>query len=302
MKKIVLSLLIVSMLVLSSCDFGGFSGGEEINVTLTELIESEILAEADVDIAIEEDIEISIPLSFSKTAPGPNFSQSRRRVNLRLKHKINSVYVDHAIEYISDDTALVTFTKTLIGTMYIRHTDTTITDTPVVWEKSYEYTTISYLQCLLDSSGDSTQWKLLAKSIESGATAGILNTIESVTIFGDNDSDQTIFDDPTTLYEVVRGFTGNRGHFRGRPGDLVTSIFVLIDGNDDVNVLGSSGRHFALKDDGEGIDLTADDNIYSGTLLKGRGQSRLRVRMITTATFIEEDAPVEIASWILPVR
>lgn len=306
MKKITLSLLLVTMLVLSSCNFDIFPDPDPTeNVSLAQLIESELLAEADIDTAIEEEIQIDLPATFSKAAPGPGGSgQSRRRITLRVKQAIDSVDVDRSIEYVSDDTALVTLTKTLFGTLLIRNTDTTITDTPVVWEKPYEYTTVSYMQCVLDSSNDSLQWKLVAKSIEAGATAGIANTIESVTLASDEDSVETVFDDPTALYPVFRGYVAGdlRGHFRGRPGSQETEVYALIDGEDDVNVLGSSGRYFALLDDGQDLDLTADDNIYSGTVLQGRGQSRLRVRMITTATFIEEDAPVEIAAWFLPVR
>jgi hypothetical protein len=320
MKKLLIGLMVATMLILSSCDFGELTGGwnnnddNDDNVTLVELIEAEILAEADVDAVIEEDIDIDIPTSFSKALPGPSGNgRNMRRIRLKVKQGIDSVDVQRSIEYTTDDTALVTLTKTLFGTMVINQTDTAIVDTPEVWEKSYEYTTTSYMQfvqvecadsCTNDSTGaDSTnlRWKLVTKSIEAGETAGILNTIESVTLDSDNDSTMLVFDDTEALYEVVRG-RQDWGSYRGRPGVQTTEAYVAIDGSDDVNVLGSSGRYFALLDNGEGLDLTADDNIFSGTILKGRGQSRLRVRMITTVTFIEEDAPVEIATWFLPVR
>ena len=319
MKKLFIGLMVVTMLILSSCDFGELTGGwnnndDNDNVTLIELIEAEILAETDVDTAIEEEIEIEIPESFAKAAPGPNGnSRGRRRVKLMVKQAIDSVDVQRDIEYTTDDSALVTLTKTLFGTMIINQTDTAIVDTPEVWEKSYEYTTTSYMQfvqvecadsCTNDSSGTDTtnlRWKLVAKSIEAGETAGILNTIESVTLDSDNDSTMLVFDDTEALYEVIRG-RQNWGSYRGRPGSQETEVYVAIDGLDDVNVLGSSGRYFALLDDGEGLDLTADDNIFSGAILKGRGQSRLRVRMLTTATFLDRDAPVELMTWFLPVR
>jgi hypothetical protein len=321
MKKVIMGLMLVLMLVLSSCDFGDITGSwnnndEDENVSLVELIEAEILAETDVDAVIEEEIEIEIPESFAKAAPGPNGNgngRGRRHVRLMVRQAIDSVDVQKDIEYTTDDTALVTLTKTLFGTMRINQQDTAIVDTPEVWEKSYEYTTTSYMQfvqvecadsCTNDSTGaDSTQlrWKLVAKSIESGETSGILNTIESVTLEADNDSIMLVFDDPEALYPVIRG-RQDWGSYRGRPGNQETEAYVVIDGTDDVNVLGSSGRYFKLLDDGEGLDLTADDNIFSGTILKGRGQSRVRVRMLTTATFIEKDAPVEIATWFLPVK
>ncbi len=321
MKKLFIGLMVVTMLILSSCDFGELTGGwnnndEDDNVTLVELIEAEILAETDVDAVIEEDIDIEIPTSFSKALPGPNGNgngRNKRHIRLKVRQGIDSVDVQRSIEYTADDTALVTLTKTLFGTMVINQTDTAIVDTPEVWEKSYEYTTTSYMQfvqvecadsCTNDSTGtDSTnlRWKLIAKSIEAGETAGILNTIESVTLDSDNDSTMLVFDDTEALYEVVRG-RQNWGSYRGRPGVQTTEAYVTIDGSDDVNVLGSGGRYFALLDDGEGLDLTADDNIFSGSLRKGNGHSRLRVRMITTATFIDKDAPVEIATWFLPVR
>jgi|GEM_PF-1101646 len=322
MKKLLIGLMVVTMLILSSCDFGALTGGwnnndddDDDNVTLVELIEAEILAEADVDAVIEEDIDIDIPTSFSKALPGPNGNGNRnmRRIRLKVTQGIDSVDVQRSIEYTSDDTALVTLTKTLFGTMAINQTDTAIVDTPEVWEKSYEYTTTSYMQfvqvkcadsCTNDSTGaDSTalRWKLTAKSIESGETSGIMNTIESVTLNADDDSTMLVFDDTEALFEVVRGNQG-WGSYRGRPGVQETEAYVAIDGSDDVNVLGSSGRYFALLDDGQGLDLTADDNIFSGSLRKGNGHSRLRVRMITTATFIDKDAPVELATWFLPVR
>ncbi|MEA2077686.1 MAG: hypothetical protein U9O95_06670 [Candidatus Marinimicrobia bacterium] len=313
MKKLIIGLMVGTMLILSSCDFGDLTGGWNANTdnaTLEDMIEEELLAEVDVDAVIEEDIEIDIPSSLSKAAPGPN-GRNKRRLRLKVLQSIDSVDVQHSIEYTSDDTALVTFTKTLFGTMRINQTDTAIVDSPEVWEKSYEYTSTSYMQfiqCTNDSSAadslasDSTDgWKLFAKSIGSGETAGIANTIESVTLEANDDSTMLVFDDTEALYEVIRG-RRNWGSYRGRPGSQETEVYVAIDGLDDVNVLGSSGRYFKLLDDGEGLDLTADDNIFSGTILKGRGQSRLRVRMITTATFIEEDAPVEIATWFLPVR
>ena len=321
MKKPLIGLMLVTMLVLSSCDFGEISGNWNTNnndgdteLALVDLIEAEILAETDVDAVIEEDIEIDIPTTLSKSLPGPNGNGNRNKRRLRLKvtQGIDSVDVQRSIEYTSDDTALVTLTKTLFGTMLINQTDTAIVDTPEVWEKAYEYTTTSYMQfvqiecadsCSNDSTGtDTTQlrWKLVAKSIEAGETAGILNTIENVSLDADNDSTMLVFDDTEALYEVIRGNQG-WGSYRGRPGSQETEVYVTIDGTDDVNVLGSSGRYFKLLDDGEGLDLTADDNIFSGTILKGRGQSRVRVRMLTTATFIEKDAPVEIATWFLPV-
>lgn len=319
MKKLIIGLMVVTMLILSSCDFGELTGGwnnndDDDNVTLVELIEAEILAETDVDAVIEEDIDIDIPTSLSKALPGPGGNgRNMRRIRLKVKQGIDSVDVQRSIEYTADDTALVTLTKTLFGTMVINQTDTAIVDTPEVWEKSYEYTTTSYMQfvqveCADSNQTDSTesdttlQWKLMAKSIESGETAGILNTIESVTLEADDDSTMLVFDNPEALFVIVRGRPEGWGSFRERPGQQETEVYVAIDGSDDVNVLGSSGRYFKLLDDGEDLDLTADDNIFSGTVLKGRGQSRLRVRMITTATFIEEDAPVEIATWFLPVR
>ena len=320
MKKLLIGLMLVIMLVLSSCDFGTITGGwntndDNENLALVDLIEAEILAESDVDAVIEEDIEIDIPTTLSKSLPGPNGNGNRnkRRVHLRVQQSIDSVDVQHSVEYTADDTALVTLTKTLFGTMIINQTDTAIVDTPEVWEKAYEYTTTSYMQfvqvecadsCTNDSTGTDTtelRWKLVAKSIETGETAGILNTIESVTLDSDNDSTMLVFDDPEALYAVIRGNQG-WGSYRGRPGNQETEVYVTIDGSDDVNVLGSSGRYFKLLDDGQDLDLTADDNIFSGTILKGRGQSRVRVRMLTTATFIEKDAPVELATWFLPVR
>jgi len=324
MKKLIIGLMIAFMLILSSCDFGEITGhwnnndDNDDNVTLVALIEAEILAETDVDAAIEEEIEIEIPESFAKAAPGPGGNgngngRNRRHIRMMVKQGIDSVDVQRSIEYTADDTALVTLTKTLFGTMSINQRDTAIVDTPEVWEKSYEYTTTSYMQfvqvecadsCTNDSTGaDSTnlRWKLVAKSIEAGETAGILNTIESVTLDSDNDSTMLVFDDTEALYEVVRG-RQDWGSYRGRPGVQTTEAYVAIDGSDDVNVLGSGGRYFALLDDGEGLDLTADDNIFSGSLRKGNGHSRLRVRMLTTATFIDKDALVEIVTWFLPVR
>jgi len=317
MKKLIIGLMVVTMLILSSCDFGALTGGwntnDDDNVALVDLIEAEILAEADVDAVIEEDIDIDIPTSFSKALPGPYGNQNKRRIRLKVMQSIDSVDVQHSVEYTSDDTALVTLTKTLFGTMAINQTDTAIVDTPEVWEKSYEYTTTSYMQfvqvecadsCTNDSTGaDSTQlrWKLVAKSIESGETLGLMNTIESVMLNADDDSTMLVFDDTQALFQVFRGNSG-WGSYRGRPGVQATEAFVAIDGSDDVNVLGSGGRYFALLDDGQGLDLTADDNIFSGSLRKGNGHSRLRVRMITTATFIDKDAPVELATWFLPVR
>jgi len=324
MKKLIIGLMIVTMLILSSCDFGEITGhwnnndNNDDNVTLVALIEAEILAETDVDATIEEEIEIEIPESFAKAAPGPGGNgngngRNRRHIRMMVRQGIDSVDVQRSIEYTADDTALVTLTKTLFGTMLINQTDTAIVDTPEVWEKSYEYTTTSFMQfvqvecadsCTNDSTGaDSTnlRWKLVAKSIEAGETAGILNTIESVILDSDNDSTMLNFDDTEALYEVVRG-RQDWGSYRGRPGVQTTEAYVAIDGSDDVNVLGSGGRYFALLDDGEGLDLTADDNIFSGSLRKGNGHSRLRVRMLTTSTFIDKDAPVEIATWFLPVR
>ena len=311
--------MVALMLILSSCDFGDLTGGwntgdDDDNVTLVELIEAEILAETDVDAAIEEEIEIEIPTSLSKALPGPggNGNRARRRVKLMVKQSIDSVDVQKDIEYTSDDTALVTLSKTIYGSLVINQTDTAIVDTPEVWEKDYVYTATSYMQfvqvvcadsCDNDSTEtDSVSWKLYAKSIQVGETDGILNTIESVMLEGDSDTTMLVFDDPEALYEVVRGRPSGWGSFRERPGQQETEVYVTVDGDDDVNVLGSSGRYFKLLDDGEGLDLTADDNIYSGTILQGRGQSRLRVRMITTATFIDKDAPVELSTWFLPVK
>ncbi len=318
MKKIIIGLMVVTMLILSSCDFGDLTGGwnnNTDNLTLIELIEAEILAETDVDAAIEEEIEIEIPESFAKAAPGPNGNgNGRRSIRLMVRQGVDSVDVQKDIEYASDDSVLVTLTKTVYGSLTINQNDTAIVDTPEVWEKNYVYTSTSYMQfvqvecadsCTNDSTGaDSTQlrWKLVAKSIQVGETDGIMNTIESVTLEADDDSSMLVFDDPEALYEVVRGRPESWGSFRSRPGQQETEVYVAIDGDDDVNVLGSSGRYFKLLDDGENLDLTADDNIYSGTIMKGRGQSRLRVRMITTATFIDKDAPVEIAAWFLPVK
>ncbi|MDD3965609.1 MAG: hypothetical protein WC372_00195 [Candidatus Neomarinimicrobiota bacterium] len=314
MKKILFTSMLVVLLMLSGCNFGGFwDDDNDENVTLATLVESELLAEYDSDTAIEEAIEISVPATFSKFAPGPNPQQNRKRINLLLKHEVDSVDVSHSISYTTDDTALVTVNKTLYGTLYIHHNDTTVTDTPVVWEKDYVYSTTAYWQYAhfnnADSSSDSAAntatdtsgWRLTAKSLEAGATEGIMNEIEQVLVVSDEDSEEILFDDPEKLYTVSRGYTW-QGAFRGRPGTLSTNVFVTISGNDDVNVLGSSGRHFALADDGLGLDFTADDRIFSGSVLKGRGQSRLRVQMLTTATFIEEDAPVEMASWFLPLR
>ncbi|MCK4531112.1 MAG: hypothetical protein KAU44_08020, partial [Candidatus Marinimicrobia bacterium] len=256
MKKLFIGLMVVTMLILSSCDFGELTGGwnnndDDDNVTLIELIEAEILAEVDVDAVIEEDIDIDIPTSFSKALPGPNGNgRNMRRIRLKVLQGIDSVDVQHSIEYTTDDTALVTLTKTLFGTMVINQTDTAIVDTPEVWEKSYEYTTTSYMQfvqvecsdsCTNDSTGTDTtelRWKLVAKSIEAGETAGILNTIESVTLDSDNDSTMLVFDDTEALYAVVRG-RQDWGSYRGRPGVQTTEAYVTIDGSDDVNVLGS---------------------------------------------------------------
>ncbi len=314
MKKIIISLLMAVALIFSGCNLGGYwRNNDAENVSLAVLIENELLSEYDVDTAIEEEIEISVPLAFSKSAPGPNPQRYRKHVQLRMKHEIDSLDVSHTIEYVDTDTALVTVIKTRYATMFIHHTDTTISDTPVVWEKNYVYTTTSYWQFArfdnADSSrdsasniaSDSSGWRLTAKSLEAGETTGITNTIEYVLLISDQDSPEMLFDDPEALYPVIRG-AGWQGSFRERPGDLSTNVFVLIDGADDVNVLGSSGRHFALLDDGLGVDLTEGDNIYSGTVLKGRGQSRLRVQMFTTATFTDEEAPVEIAAWFLPIR
>jgi hypothetical protein len=314
MKKILFISLLAVLFMLSGCNFGGFwDNDDDENVTLAALVESELLAEYDSDTAIEEDIEISVPSSFSKFAPGPNPQQNRKRINLRLKHEVDSVDVSHSISYTTDDTALVTVSKTLYGTLYIHHSDTAITDTPVIWEKDYVYSTTAYWQYVhynnADSSSDSAAnlasdtsgWRLLAKSLEAGATEGIMNEIEEVLVASDEDSTEILFDDPEKLYTVFRGYT-QQGAFRGRPGALSTNVFVTISGADDVNVLGSSGRHFALADDGLGLDLTAEDRIFSGSVMKGRGQSRLRVQMISTATFTDESAPVEMASWFLPIR
>lgn len=314
MKNILFTSLLAILLILSGCNFGGFWDNEDDeNVTLATLVESELLAEYDSDAVIEEDIEISVPASFSKSTPGPNPQQNRKRINLRLKHEVDSVDVSHSISYFAEDTALVTVNKTLFGTLYIHHSDTAVTDTPVIWEKEYVYSTIAYWQYVhynnVDSSSDSAAnfasdtsgWRLIAKSLEAGATEGIMNEIEEVLIASDEDSAQILFDDPEKLYTVFRGYT-RQGAFRDRPGTLFTNVFVTISGEDDVNVLGSSGRHFALADDGQGVDLTADDRIYSGTVMKGCGQSRLRVQMITTATFTDDSAPVEMVSWFLPVR
>ncbi len=313
--------MISVMLILSSCDFGELTGnwnsdsGDD-NVTLVELIEAEILAETDVDAAIEEEIEIEIPESFAKAAPGPNGNgngRSKRKIRLMVKQGVDSVAVSKDIEYnASEDTALVTLTKVIFGSIEIHQNDTAIVDTPEVWEKDYVYNATSYMQfvqvvcrdtCESDSAQtDSLRWKLVAKSIQVGETEGILNTIESVTLLADDDSTMLVYDDPEALYEVVRGRSANWGSFRERPGRTSTEVYVVIDGDDDVNVLGSSGRYFKLLDDGEGLDLTADDNIYSGSIIKGRGQSRVRVRMINTAAFIEEEAPVELATWFMPVK
>ena len=322
MKKLMIGLMVALMLILSSCDFGDLSGGwntnddGDDNITLVELIEAEILAETDVDAAIEEEIEIEIPESFAKAAPGPGGNgngRMRRKIRLMVKQSVDSVDVTKDIEYnATEDTALVTLTKTVYGSIIINQTDTAIVDTPEVWEKDYVYNATSYMQfvevvcadsCDNDSTAsDSVGWKLFAKSIQVGETEDLLNTIESVMLESDDDSTMLVFDDPEALYEVVRGRPAGWGSFRERPGQQETEVYVVIDGDDDVNVLGSSGRYFKLLDDGEGIDLTADDNIYSGTILQGRGQSRVRVRMITTAAFIEKDAPVEMAAWFLPVK
>ncbi|MBW6458485.1 MAG: hypothetical protein K0B52_04900 [FCB group bacterium] len=314
MKKIIISLLMAVMLIYTGCNLDGYWRNNDVEeVSLAVLIESELLNEYDVDTAIEEEIEISVPITFSKSVPGPNPQRNRKRINLNLKHEIDSLDVSHTIEYTDTDTALVTVIKTRYATMYIHHSDTTVTDTPVVWEKNYVYTSTAYWQFVrfdnADSSrdsasniaSDSSGWRLTAKSPEVGETAEIMNTIEYVLLTSDAGSDDMLFDDPAALYPVFRGYI-RQGYFRERPGTLSTNVFVGIDGNDDVNVLGSSGRHFALKDDGLGIDLTEGDNIYSGTVLKGRGQSRLRVQMITTATFTDEDAPVEMTAWFLPIR
>jgi hypothetical protein len=318
MKKLMIGLMVAVLLTLSSCDFGDLTGrwnndDTDDNVTLVELIEAEILAETDVDAVIEEEIEIEIPTTLSKALPGPNGegNRARRHVKLMVRQSIDSIDVQKDIEYTTDDTALVTLTKTIYGSLVINQTDTAIVDTPEVWEKAYVYTSTSYMQfvqvvcdsCENDSSEtDSISWKLIAKSIEAGETDGIMNTIESVILEADTDSTMLVYEDPEALYTVVRGRPAGWGSFRERPGQQQTEVYVTIDGDDDVNVLGSSGRYFKLLDDGEGLDLTADDNIYSGTVLKGRGQSRLRVRMITTATFIDKDAPVELCSWFLPVK
>jgi hypothetical protein len=314
MKKLLGILSIALLLIMSSCNFGGFwDNGDNEEPVLAELVENELLAEYDSDTPVEEDIEISIPASMSKSTPGPNPQQNRKRIHLRLKHEIDSVDVSHSISYTADDTALVTVNKMLYGTMYIHHNDTAFTDTPMVWEKEYVYTTTAYWQYVhfnkadssLDSAAnvasDSSGWRLTAKSLEAGATDGIMNNIEQVILAANEDSSEMLFDDPAELFTVFRGYT-RQGAFRGRPGTLSTNVFVTISGDDDVNVLGSSGRHFDLKDDGLGIDLTEGDRIYSGSVLKGRGQSRLRVQMVTTATFTEESAPVEMASWFMPVR
>ncbi|MFA6618696.1 MAG: hypothetical protein WCT23_06490 [Candidatus Neomarinimicrobiota bacterium] len=331
MKKLMIGLMVALMLILSSCDFGELTGGwntndDDDNVTLAELIEAELLAETDVEVAIEEEIEIEIPESFAKTAPrlggngrggngngGNGRGRNSRRVRMWVRQSIDSVDVQKAIEYTADDTALVTLSKTIMGSLIINQTDTAIVDTPEVWEKDYTYVTTSYMQfvqvecvdhCRRDTSdSDSIQyrWKITAKSIATGETAGILNTIESVTLEADDDSLALVYDDPEMLYPVERG-SSRRGHYRGRPGRNETEVYVLIDGGDDVNVLGSTGRYFKLLDDGEDLDLTADDNIYSGSVLKGWGQSRLRVRMIATAAFLEKEAPVEMNTWFLPVK
>lgn len=303
MKKLMLVLSLSLLLVLSGCNFGGFwDSGDNEEPALAELIENELLAEYDADEAIEEDIEISIPLTFSKSAPGPNPQRNLKRIHLRLKHEIDSVDVSHSISYTADDTALVTVGKTMYGTMFIHHSDTAVTDTPLVWEKPYVYCTTAYWQYVhFNNASDTSGWRLTAKSPEAGATEGITNTIEQVIVASDEDSTEIIFSDPEKLYAVFRGYN-RQGAFRGRPGTLSTNVFVTVFGDDDVNVLGSSGRHFALEDDGQGLDLTEADGIYSGSVQKGRGQNRLRVQMITTATFIEESAPVEMASWFLPIR
>lgn len=324
MKKFSIGLIVLALLALTSCnlgDFGGewnFGGETTDNVDLAELIEAEILADTDVEAAIEEEIEIEIPESFAKAAPGPGGNgngngRNRRKIQLMVKQSIDSVDVAQSIEYTSDDTALVTLTKTILGTLKINQTDTAIVDTPEVWEKDYSYVTTSYMQfvqvecedsCMSDSTAGDTveyRWKLTAKSIAAGETDGIVNTIESVTLEADNDSIALVYDDPEKLYPVVRG-KKDWGSYRERPGRQSTDVYVLIEGDDDVNVLGSTGRYFKLLDDGEGLDLTADDNIYSGSVLKGRGQSKLRVRMIGTAAFLEKDAPVEMNTWFLPVR
>lgn len=314
MKKILLVSSLALLLVLSGCNFGGFwDSGDNEEPELAELVENELLAEYDTDDPVEEDIEISVPSTFSKSTPGPGPQQNRKRMNLRLKHEINSVDVSHSISYTADDTALVTVNKTLYGTMYIHHSDTAITDTPVVWEKEYVYTTTAYWQYVhfnnadssLDSAAnvasDSSGWRLTAKSPEAGATESLVNTIEQVVVASDEDSTEIIFNDPEKLYTVFRGYN-RQGAFRGRPGRLSSIVFATIAGDEDVNVLGSTGRHFALKDDGQSPDLTEGDRIYSGTVMQGRGQSRMRVQMITTATFTEESAPVEMASWFLPIK
>lgn len=328
MKKLTIGLMILALLALASCNLGDITGewnygGETVdNTDLTQMIEAEILADVDLDAAIEEEIEIDIPESFAKAAPGPNGNggnggngngRNCRRVRLMVKQSIDSVDVQQSIEYTSDDTALVTLTKTIMGSLKINQNDTAIVDTPEVWEKDYTYTATSYMQfvqvecedsCMNDSSANDTtqlRWKLVAKSIQAGKTDGIANTIESVTLEADNDSIAMIFDDPTELYPVVRG-KQNWGSYRERPGRSETEVYVTIDGLDDVNVLGSNGRYFKLLDDGVDLDLTADDNIYSGTIMQGRGQSRVRVRMISTATFLNKDALVEMNTWFLPVR
>ena len=315
MKKIIIGSLMAVALIFSACNLDGYWRNNDVEeVSLAVLIENELLSENDVDMAVEEEIEITVPLDFSKSSPGPNPQRNRKRINLNLKHEIDSLDVSHSIEYIDTDTALVTVIKTRYATMYIQHSDTSISDTSVVWEKNYIYTATSYWQFVYldnaDSSADSAAsiasdssgWRLTAKSPETGETAGIMNTIEYVLITSDEeDSVDMLFDDPSALYPVFRGYN-RQGYFRERPGTLSTNVFVSINGMDDVNVLGSSGRHFPLMDDGQNIDLTEGDNIYSGTVLKGRGQSRLRVQMITTATFTDEAAPVEMTAWFLPIR
>lgn len=325
MKKFTIGLMVLALLALTSCNLEDISGnwnfgGETVdNTVLAEMIEAEILADVDLDAAIEEEIEIEIPESFAKAAPGPGgnggngYGRNRRRIRLMVKQSIDSVDVQKSIEYTSDDTALVTLTKTIMGSFIINQNDTAIVDTPEVWEKDYTYTATSYMQfvqvecadsCMRDSSQNDTtnlRWKLVAKSIQAGETNGLTNTIENVILEPDNDSIAMVFDDPAELYPVIRG-KKDWGSYRERPGRSETEVYVTIDGLDDVNVLGSSGRYFKLLDDGEDLDLTADDNIYSGSIMKGRGQGRIRVRMISTATFLDKDAPVELNSWFMPVR
>jgi hypothetical protein len=303
MKHLTSFALLIVLALLWSCDSSTNTGlNDDLRTeSLLRTIQSDESLSA--ELLADEDIyadSVDIDGSFSKSS---DETDGRFR-HPRFGRIIDSVATEHTITWLSDDSALVTIQKQLMGKFRIAYPDTAA-DTLIRVDKPFNISTIRYAEAVMENPEDSSSWIITRRSMLAGSTENTEPMIARIALETMNSQLLYHFDDPAVLQ-----FVSGEGLPALSPFQIYRLTCEVADGLDSVFVYAEQGinRYFKFRrpmfDFGHRVDVMAGDGIYSAFITAHPRQrvQHISVSVMPAASLYDPEVPYQLNFWSLPFR